>query len=274
MARSILKRIITSLAIISLSGVIIFLLPSWAFCILVISFIGQALYEFFSIVEKKGLFVYKYFGIVAGIIIPFAIYLHLGEGYANLEPFFIVIACLFTFVLQFIRKERATDHLASIAVTLFALFYISWFFSFFIKIKYLPEGARLVSFLVIVTKMGDIGAFFVGRKFGKSPLIERISPRKTKEGAIGGLIFSIVFAVLCKYFLIDLPYPHIFLLGFLLGVLGQVGDLAESLFKRDFDVKDASERLPGLGGVLDVIDSLLFMTPIFYFYIKILLPSL
>ena len=274
MARSILKRIITSLAIISLSGVIIFLLPSWAFCILVISFIGQALYEFFSIVEKKGLFVYKYFGIVAGIIIPFAIYLHLGEGYANLEPFFIVIACLFTFVLQFIRKERATDHLASIAVTLFALFYISWFFSFFIKIKYLPEGARLVSFLVIVTKMGDVGAFFVGRKFGKSPLIERISPRKTKEGAIGGLIFSIVFALLCKYFLIDLPYHHIFLLGFLLGVLGQVGDLAESLFKRDFDVKDASKRLPGLGGVLDVIDSLLFTTPIFYFYIKILLPSL
>ncbi|GAF69129.1 unnamed protein product, partial [marine sediment metagenome] len=180
MGADIFKRVIISLGILLLTGVILFLLPNWVFCLLVALFICVALYEFFSIVEKKGLFVYKYFGIVAGIIIPLAIYLHLGEGHANLEPFFIVIACLFTFVLQFARKENVKDHLASIAVTLFALFYISWFLSFFIKIKYLPEGAHLVSFLIIVTKTGDVGAYLVGKKFGKSPLISRISPRKTK----------------------------------------------------------------------------------------------
>lgn len=274
MADNILKRIVTSLGIVFVAGIIIFLFPDWAFCLLVVLFIGFSLYEFFSTVEKRDLFVYKYFGIVAGTIIPIAIYLHLGEGHANLEPFFIVIACLFTFVLQFARKENTNDHLVSIAVTLFALFYISWFFSFFIKIKYLPYGARLVSFLIIVTKMGDIGAYFVGNKFGKNPLISRISPRKTKEGAFGGLVFSVVSAVLCKLFLIDFSYYHAVLLGFLLGIIGQVGDLAESLFKRDFAVKDSGKRLPGLGGVLDVIDSLLFTAPIFYFYIKILLsPS-
>lgn len=260
--------------IIFIVGVTTFLLPNWVFCLLTVLFIGPALYEFFSILEKKGLIVYKYFGVVAGIVIPIAIYLHIGEGYANLEPFLIVIACLFTFVLQFIRKENTKDHLTSIAVTLFALFYISWFFSFFIKIKYLPDGARLVSFLILVTKSGDIGAYFVGKKFGRSALIPRISPRKTKEGALGGLAFSFVFAILCKIFLVDFSYPHIFLLGFLLGLIGQVGDLAESLLKRDFDVKDSGANLPGLGGVLDVIDSLLFTTPIFYFYVKILLfPS-
>ncbi|UCD55817.1 MAG: phosphatidate cytidylyltransferase [Candidatus Omnitrophota bacterium] len=274
MADNIFKRIVTSLGIVFVAGIIIFLFPDWAFCLLVVLFIGFSLYEFFSTVEKRDLFVYKYFGIVAGTIIPIAIYLHLGEGHANLEPFFIVIACLFTFVLQFARKENTNDHLVSIAVTLFALFYISWFFSFFIKIKYLPYGARLVSFLIIVTKMGDIGAYFVGNKFGKNPLISRISPRKTKEGAFGGLVFSVVSAVLCKLFLIDFSYYHAVLLGFLLGIIGQVGDLAESLFKRDFAVKDSGKRLPGLGGVLDVIDSLLFTAPIFYFYIKILLsPS-
>lgn len=271
MGDNILKRVAMSFAIVFSAGAIIFLLPNWVFCLLVVLFIGVALYEFFSVVEKENIFVYKYFGIVAGIILPIAIYLHLGEDYANLEPFFIVMACLFTFVLQFIRRENTKDHLVSVAVTLFALFYISWFFSFFIKIKYLPEGARLVSFLIVVTKMGDVGAYFVGRKFGRNPLIPRISPRKTKAGAIGGLIFSVLSAILCKYILIDLSYLHILLLGFLLGIIGQVGDLAESLFKRDFAVKDASHNLPGLGGVLDVIDSLLFTTPIFYFYVKLLL---
>ena len=274
MARDILKRVLTSLAILGVAGAVVFIFPNWVFCLLAILFIGFALHEFFSILEKKGLFVYKYFGIVAGIIIPLATYLYLGEGYTNLEPFFIAIACLFTFVLQLARKENTTDHLTSIALTLFALFYISWFFSFFIKIKYLTGGAGLVAFLIIVTKSGDVGAYFVGKKFGKHPLIPRISPRKTREGAIGGLIISVALAVACKRFLPFLSYPHVLILGFLLGILGQVGDLAESLFKRDFDVKDSSRHLPGLGGVLDVIDSLLFTTPIFYFYIKILRPDL
>jgi len=274
MGRDIFKRIATSLGIISFVGVVTFFLPKWAFCVLVIIFIGFGLYEFFSIVEQKGIFVYKYFGIVAGIIIPIVTYLHLDEGHANLEPFFIVMACFFTFVLQFIRKDPTKDHLTSIAVTLLALFYVSWFFSFFIKIRYLETGPWLVSFLIIVTKAGDIGSFFVGRKFGKNPLIPRISPHKTREGSIGGLVFSIAFAFLCKGFLKDVAYYHVLILGILLGVVSQVGDLAESLLKRDLGVKDASRNLPGLGGVLDVIDSLIFTAPIFYFYIKILLPNL
>jgi phosphatidate cytidylyltransferase len=274
MADNILKRVITSVGIVSVSGIIIFLLPDWVFCILTTLFIGFSLYEFFSVVEKRDFFVYKYFGIVAGIIIPIAVYLNLGEGLANVEPFFIVIACLFIFVLQFARKERAKDHLVSIAVTLFALFYISWFFSFFIKIKYLAGGSRLVAFLIIVTKMSDIGAYFIGKRFGRNPLIARISPRKTREGAFGGLVFSVLAAVACKFFLVGFPWRHVILLGFLLCIIGQVGDLAESLFKRDFEVKDAGNELPGLGGVLDVIDSLLFTAPIFYFYVKILLSPL
>ena len=271
MADSIVKRIVTSILVLGTVGIVTFLFPSWVFCIIVLSFVGLALYEFLTIVEKKGLFVYKRFAVIVGSIIPIATYLRLGEGFSAMEPFLITIACLFTFVLQFIRREEAKDHLTSIAITLFALFYISWFFSFFIKIKALPDGANLVAFLILVTKSLDIGAYFIGKKFGKSPLIPRISPRKTKIGAVGGLIFSTICAVLLKYFLIDMSLMHAIMLGLLLGVIGQVGDLAESLFKRDFDVKDAGSELPGLGGVLDVMDSLLFTAPIFYFYVKILL---
>ncbi|MBN1353287.1 MAG: phosphatidate cytidylyltransferase, partial [Candidatus Omnitrophica bacterium] len=251
---NIARRIATALLIVLFSGITVFVLPNWFFCLVTTLFIGLALYEFFSIVENKGLFVYKYFGITAGTLIPVGICLHLGEGYANLEPVFIVLACLCTFVLQFARRDGAKDHLVSAAITLFALFYISWFFSFFIKIKYLPDGAKLVAFLILVTKMNDVGAYFIGRKFGKNLLIKRISPRKTREGALGGLVFGVLSAVVCKFFLIDLSVGHLIFLGILLGITGQMGDLAESLFKRDFDVKDASGILPGLGGMLDVID--------------------
>jgi len=271
MADSIVKRAVTSLIVISIVGVITFFLPDWAFCLLTVAFIGLALYEFFTIVERKGHTVYKFFGITVGIIIPVAIYLHLGDGQANLEPLFIVMACLFTFVRQFVRKKQKDDRLTSIALTLFALFYISWFFSFFVKIKFLANGAWLVSYLIIVTKTGDIGAYLIGKRIGKSPLIPRISPNKTREGSIGGLLFSIGFALLCREFVPSMNVFHALILGTLLGIVGQVGDLAESLFKRDFEVKDASARLPGLGGVLDVIDSLLFTAPIFYFYVKLLL---
>ena len=266
-----LKRIATSIAVLIIAGFIIFTLPKWVFCILVSVFIGVAMYEFFTIVEKQNFFVYKYFGVTLGCIIPITTYLNLGQGYANVEPFIIVIACLFTFVLQFIRREEAKDHLTSIAMTLFPLFYISWFLTFFIKIMHLSGGAGLVAFIVIVTKAADVGAYFIGKKFGKTPLIPRISPRKTKAGAVGGFLSSVLAAFLCGLFLVDIPIMHTIILGMIIGIIGQLGDLAESLFKRDFDVKDSGKELPGLGGVLDVIDSLLFTVPIFYFYLKLAL---
>ena len=220
--------------------------------------------------EKKGIFVYKYFGILIGMLVPIIIYFHLGtEGYFELDPFFIVIACLFTFILLFVRRENA-QALASIAVTMFGLLYIAWFFSFFIKLKFLPQGPLLVSFLVLVTKMGDVGAYFVGRSFGKHSLIPRISPNKTVEGTIGGLIFSMATALISKTYLPSFSFSHLLILGILLGILAQVGDLAESLIKRDCAVKDAGNNISGFGGMLDIIDSLLFTTPIFYFYVKVI----
>lgn len=265
------NRIITSILILALVALITFYFPNWVFSLLASSLIGLALYEFFSIVEKKGIFIYKYFLIIIGMLVPVIIYFQMGtEGYFTLEPFFIVIACLFIFVLQFTRRD-SSEALTSIAVTMFGLLYISWFFSFFVKIKFLPNGASLVAFLVLVTKMGDIGAYFIGRSLGKHNLIPRISPHKTVEGTIGGFLFSIASAVFSKAYLPDFPYGHLITLGILLGILAQVGDLAESLLKRACNVKDSGHNLSGLGGVMDLIDSLLFTAPIFYFYIVVLM---
>lgn len=268
---SLTKRIITSVLIVTLAGLVTFFFPNWAFSLLASVMIGIGLLEFFNLAGRKGIFVYKYFGIIIGMCVPVIIYFQMGgEGYFTLEPFFIVIACLFIFVLQFIRRD-SSQALVSIAVTLFGLLYIAWFFSFFIKLKFLHNGALLVSFLILVTKMGDVGAYLIGNAIGRHNLISRISPHKTVEGTMGGLAFSVMTAVACKSFLPAFPYGHLIILGLLLGILAQVGDLAESLLKRDSGVKDSGSALSGFGGMLDLIDSLLFTTPIFYFYIVVLM---
>ncbi len=270
---SLTKRILTSVLLLTLVGLVIFCFPNWIFSILASVMIGIALSEFFSLVEKKNIFVYKYFGVIVGMCVPIIIYFQMGgEGYFTLEPFFIVIACLFIFVLQFIRRD-GSQALVSIAVTLFGLLYIAWFFSFFIKLKFLPNGALLVVFLILVTKMGDVGAYLVGNTIGKRSLIPRISPHKTIEGTIGGLAFSIMTAAASRSFLPKFSYAHLIVLGVLLGILAQVGDLAESLLKRDSEVKDSGAILSGFGGILDLIDSLLFTAPIFYFYVVVLMKK-
>lgn len=269
--RSLIKRIITSTLIIALVALIIFFFPNWVFTLLASIMIGVSLKEFFNLAEKKNIVVYKYFGISIGMLVPIIIYFQKGiEGYFALEPFFIVIACLFIFVLQFIRRD-SSQSVASIAVTLFGLLYIAWLFSFFVKLKFMPQGALLVAFIILVTKMGDVGAYLIGGSIGKHNLIPRISPHKTVEGTIGGLVFSILSAILSKFYLPSFPMGHLIVLGFLLGVLAQVGDLAESLIKRDCGVKDSGAILSGFGGMLDLVDSLLFTTPIFYFYVEVIM---
>lgn len=268
---SLRKRIASSALILTLTGLIIFYFPNWVLTLLASGMIGCALWEFFTLAEKRGIFVYKYFGILIGMLVPITIYFHLGtEGYFEIEPFFIVIACLFTFVLLFIRRDNS-QALTSAAVTMFGLLYIAWFFSFFIKLKFLAQGSLLVAFLILVTKMGDVGAYFIGRSVGKHNLIPRISPNKTIEGTIGGLVCSVGTALLCKLILPNFSYSNLLTLGLLLGILAQVGDLAESLIKRDCHAKDASNNISGFGGILDVVDSLLFTTPIFYIYVKVLI---
>lgn len=265
------RRTITSLLVVTLAGLVTFYCPNWAFTVLASIMIGMALREYFNLAERKGIVVYKYFGVSIGMLVPFIVYFQKGiEGYFTIEPFFIVIACLFIFVLQFIRRD-SSQALTSIAVTLFGLLYIAWFFSFFIKLKFMPGGSLLVAFLILVTKMGDVGAYLVGGTIGRHNLIQRISPNKTVEGTMGGLAFSVATAIICRSFLPSFPYGHLIVLGVLLGILAQVGDLAESLLKRDCGVKDAGGSLSGLGGMLDMIDSLLFTTPIFYFYVEVLM---
>ena len=263
---ALIKRITSSSVLIAV--IIISILFRPLFNLLALFFITLGLYEFFTMLEKKGIGIYKYFGIAIGVIIPLSIILRF-ELTKKWELLFIVLTLLFLIVMQFKRRD-SSGVIVNISTTLFGILYVSWLFSFLIKIRYLTGGAGYVAGVLLITKLGDIGAYLVGSRFGKTPLIPRISPKKSVEGAIGGLFFSLLGAMACKAFL-HTGYANLFFMGLSLSILGQLGDLSESLMKRDCQVKDSGNIFPGLGGVLDSIDSILFAAPVFYFYMSIVL---
>lgn len=258
------NRILTSIIFISI--VVFAIFNDLAFKATMIALIILGLYEFFSMLETKGIGIYKYFGIGVGIVIPLSI-LFRFELTKKWELFFIVLTLLFLIMMQF-KRRKTSGVIVDISTTLFGIMYVSWLFSFLIRIRHLQNGVALLSAVLLVTKLCDIGAYLIGSRFGKTPLMPRISPKKSVEGAVGGLLFSVLGALACQPFL-NFSYFHLVIIGFGLGILAQLGDLSESLLKRDCGVKDSGSLLPGLGGVLDSIDSVLFCAPVFYFYMSI-----
>ena len=250
----------------------------WIFLLVIVGLTIGGLYEFFYMVKKKNIPIYSYIGIFIGFLIPVSIYTHF-ELTKNWELLFIVLAFLIILLLQFARKDNS-NAIVGISTTLFGILYVSWFFSFLIKIRFLlpsVEGEKLLAFILLVTKSGDIGALMIGSRFGKHPLLPRVSPNKTIEGILGALAFSILFALLFRSFLPKVPQfslMNIAFIGAFFGGVGQLGDISESLMKRDCNVKDSGKLLPGIGGVLDTIDSLLFSAPAFYLYMSSVLNTL
>ncbi len=245
-------------------------LNKWVFIAVLLALTIGGLYEFFYLIKKKGIPIYSYTGIFLGVLIPLSIFFQF-ELTKKLELFLIVLVLLLIFLLQLSRKEN-TNAIVGISTTLFGVLYVSWFFSFLIKIRFLlpgVAGVKLVGFILLITKCGDIGALLIGSRFGKHPLLARISPNKTIEGSIGSFTFSALTALLARCLLpVELSFStaHILLIGIFFGGIGQLGDMSESLIKRDCNVKDSGKFLPALGGALDAIDSLLFSSPVFYFY--------
>lgn len=261
-----LKRIISAVFLIAV--IIAAITIRWFFSIAIMFFIVLGLYEFFTMLEKKGISIYKYVGIGMGAIIPLSIIFRF-ELTKKWELLFIALSLLFLILMQF-RRRQNSGVIVDISTTLFGILYVSWFLSFLIKIRFMPNGAGLLAAVLLMTKLGDVGAYLVGSRFGKTPLMPRISPKKTVEGAIGGLLFSVLGALASKAFL-NFNYLHLIIMGCVLGILGQLGDLSESLIKRDCGVKDSGNLLPGMGGILDELDSLLFTAPVFYFYLSSIL---
>jgi phosphatidate cytidylyltransferase len=270
-----LKRVLSSTVIIL--SVIIGISFKPVVLLVVLGLILSGLWEFFLMIEKKGVTLFKYFGLTLGALIPLMFYFQVVFT-PQIQLLLILIALFMSFLFELLRKENHQVVL-SMSATLFGVMYISWCFSFIIKIVNLYHGSFLLGFFLLVTKSQDIGAFFVGNKYGKRPFLKRVSPNKSLEGAIGGILASVGVAIVAGLILNNfiskgMRVHHLLFLGLILGIVSQLGDLFESLIKRDTGVKDSGTIIPGMGGVLDVIDSLIFAAPVFYFYVTMVLSRI
>jgi phosphatidate cytidylyltransferase len=189
----------------------------------------------------------------------------------------IMTGSLLLIMIREVFRRDMSQSLAHIAVTVFGIMYVGWLGSHLVLLRELPAslgldsgmGARLIYFAALVTWATDTGAYLCGVAFGRHKLIPRISPRKTVEGAVGGLLAAGLVGWLCAQgitpFLTSFAAVSI---GMFTGLMAQLGDLAESMIKRDVGIKDSAELIPGHGGVLDRFDSLLFTVPVLYYYFR------
>ena len=193
----------------------------------------------------------------------------------DFENGFLILFVLGLCVRQFLSKTNSSG-LTAIAVTLFGLMYVPWLLNFIQKINFFPglggDGKFYVFYFILVTKFSDTGAYVVGSLIGKHKMIPRISPAKTWEGFAGAILVStgasLAFAHFFGSHMEGMKTVHAVILGVILSSTAVIGDLIESLFKREAGVKDSGSLFPGIGGILDLLDSLLFNAPIMYLYLR------
>lgn len=185
------------------------------------------------------------------------------------EVLVLALAVISAFVIfLFSYQPRAT--IGDISTTILGIIYLGWLPSFILLIRFLPAGRQWALWVLLTIAMSDIAAYFCGRLFGKTPFFPAISPKKTLEGAVGGLLVTVGFSSVIAH-LVEVDWYHGAVLGLILGLGGQLGDLAESLLKRDAGKKDSGEVIPGHGGFLDRIDSYLFTGVLAYHYLVLVL---
>ena len=245
---------------------------------------GFGLSEFYGLVEKRELVCFRGWGIFAGVLLVVGTFFHLtGKlGLHNsparvndFETSFLVLFVLGLCLRQFVSRSNTAGILA-ISTTLFGLMYVPWLLNFIQKINYFPNlnggGTYYVLYFIVVTKFSDTGAYVIGSLIGRHKMIPRISPGKTWEGFGGAiaasLLASLLFARLAGGKLLGMNWTHATLLGLILSTGAVVGDLIESLFKREAGVKDSGHYFPGIGGILDLLDSLVFNAPLMYLYLR------
>ncbi|HZQ46420.1 MAG TPA: CDP-archaeol synthase, partial [Verrucomicrobiae bacterium] len=192
----------------------------------------------------------------------------------DFETCFLILFVLGLCVRQFLSKTNTTG-ITSIATTLFGLMYVPWLLNFVQKINFFPnnvKGQYYLLYFILITKFSDTGAYVVGSLIGKHKMIPRISPGKTWEGFGGAIVVStgasLVFVWLARLKMPEMNVFHAVILGVVLSTAAVIGDLIESLFKREAGLKDSGKFFPGIGGMLDLLDSVLFNAPIMYLYLR------
>lgn len=277
-------RLGSSLVLWGMIALAILLKISILYLILICGMGLIAQWEFFRMLRANGVQTFSGTAIViaAGFLIGSFFY-YQAYGVSNRLDFDAGMVLLFIvaiFIRQMCSPIRERESLQTVVFTLFGILYIPWMLHFFSKVIFLtpptvegaPTGQFYAVFAIVVTKFSDMGAYVFGSLFGRRSFMSHISPKKTWEGFLGAIVSAVLGGVV-MYMLLNthlslFRWPDVFRLGILLGGMAIVGDLAESIIKRSTQAKDSSQIVPGIGGILDLIDSLLFTVPILFFYLR------
>jgi phosphatidate cytidylyltransferase len=290
-AKVFLRRLATSVILWTVILAALFsgnaLISNYVFLVIIIFLAGFGLAEFYGLAARRNLVCFKGCGLLGGLLLMVGTFLkstgHLGiygtpARVNDFETSFLILFVLGLCVRQFVSRSNTAGILA-IATTLFGLMYVPWLLNFIQKINFFPgvAGHYFLLYFVVITKFSDTGAYAIGSLIGRHKMIPRISPAKTWEGFAGAIVVSTAASLIFVHFLghnmHGMNWRHAVVLGVLLSVTAVVGDLIESLFKREAGVKDSGKFFPGIGGILDLLDSLLFNAPIMYLYLRHVLPT-
>ena len=278
-------RLLTAAVLIPFILYVIFQGGLWVLAtVVIITVLGLS--EFYQLIEAKGAHPLRTFGTVAGASLPVVAFV--GSEY---HTTILMSAVLLGVMVAQLGKARISESLASISGTFFGVFYVGWLLSHAIVLRdfhrvavgkwgdvavaqILPEvGIFYLCFAVAIVIAGDAGAYFAGRAYGRRKLAPTISPAKTVEGALGAVLAGIcvglgskaVFEFLIPGVTVQIGWVVCAVLAVIIAVVGIIGDLVESLLKRDAAVKDSGILLPGTGGILDRADSSLLAIPVMYY---------
>ncbi len=261
-------RIITGLLFLPIFYFVAWKLPTAYFAALVVAAAAIGQYEFYRMAHARGFHPNRVLGIVLGVLVVLEFY---QPPFPGTGRYFTITACVLAIMVARLLSPRPVDGaIEDMASTSLGVFYVALLFAFQVAIRTGLHGKQWLVFLYFVIWASDIGAYSIGIPFGRHRLYEKVSPKKSIEGLIGALAAAAGMALLCRAsFMPPVGRGEAVALGLVLASVGTVGDLAESLLKRAAGVKDSGDIIPGHGGILDRMDSMLFAAPVLYFYLGI-----
>ncbi len=271
------KRVITALwGIPLLVALVWFDKPLPWFTVLVAIWGVLATFEFYRLVTASKVPPLTYFGLIWTLLFILSRNSDLRAileahhfGLNLLTPLLLTSAVILP-LIWLLRRPQKEKAFTSWAWTMAGILYVGWLLSYLVALRGLDDGRNWIFFALFITFASDTAAFFTGSALGRHRLAPHISPGKTWEGTIGGILGAIIvslFFILPTPLTLPLSYWQAILLGLLVSVFGQLGDLVESLFKRNMGVKDSGSLIPGHGGFLDRIDSVVFAGVVVYYYV-------